>query len=323
MNIGKATVTLIAIILATSFLSSCGKPHEDVTVRVVGLNGPTGMGLAYMNSQSDEGKTTYRYDISYASAPDAITGELIGGSIDIAAVPVNLAAVLYNKTQGEILTCAVNTLGVLSIIAGPGTEVDSFSSLAGRTIVTAGQGSTPEYIINYLLEANGIAGQVDIEFVSEHAECLTQLLQGKADLIMVPEPFVTNVLNKVEGSHVLFDLTEEWAKVSDTELVQGVLAVRKAFAAEHPEIMKAFLEEYAESVNYTNEHPKEASEIIAGYGIVASAPLAGQAIPRCNICCLTGADCRGAMDAMLEVLFSADPKAIGGALPEDDIYYIP
>ena len=292
----------------------------SVTVNVAAMNGPTGMGMAYLNSWSDAGKTGYKYTVTYSSAPDDVTGGLISGNVDIAAVPVNLASVLYNKTEGEILTCAVNTLGVLYML----TLDDSVSSLAdleGKTVVCSGQGSTPEYILNYILEKNGLTGKVAVEYVAEHAECVTRLSEGTADIIMVPEPFVTNAMSKVEGARVCVNITDEWNRVASANLVQGVLVVRKAFAAEHPEIVKTFLEEYKMSVDQANAYPADVAQYIEQYGIVASAAVAEKALPNCNIVCYTGDEMQYMVGNMLQVLFDANPASVGGKIPADDIYY--
>lgn len=295
--------------------------ESSVPVNITALNGPTGMGLAYLNKQSDLGNTKYKYTVSYASAPDEITGQLISGSIDIAAVPVNLAGVLYNKTEGEILTCAANTLGVLYIVE-KGESVKSISDLAGKTIIASGQGSTPEYILNYLLEKNNLSGLVNTEYVSEHDEAVSALASGKADLIMIPEPKVTAALTQIEGSRIALDLTGEWSEIAPCELVQGVLVVRKAFADEHPEIMNEFLNNYKKSVEFTLENPAEASEIIAEYGIIPKPQLALKALPNCHIICLDGNDMKNIILPMLQILFDANPKSIGGKMPDENIFYM-
>ena len=296
--------------------------QQDTTVpvNVAALNGPTGMGMANLNKWSDEGSTAYKYTVTYSSAPDDVTGGLINGSIDIAAVPVNLASVLYNKTGGEVLTAAVNTLGVLYMVSKD-ESIASMADLEGKKIASAGQGSTPEYVLNYLLEKNGLTDKVTVEYKSEHAECLTALTEDAADVIMIPEPFVTNAMAKVEGARVCINITQEWNAVSDASLVQGVLVVRKAFATEHPEIVKAFLDEYKKSVDQTNADPAGTAAIIEEYGIVAAAAVAEKAIPNCNIVCFTGEEMAHMMGNMLQVLFDANPQSVGGTLPADDIYF--
>lgn len=311
-----AAMALLMLLLCTA----CA-PKEKLTVNVAALKGPTGIGMAQLSSLAEEGKTEYAYNITYAGSPDEVTGSLISGELDIAAVPVNLAAVLFNKTEGQILTAAVNTLGVLYIVEN-GDSVQSTDDLAGKKILAAGQGSTPEYILNYILDKNGLSGSVEVEYASEHAEVVTKLASGEAEMIAVPEPFVTTALSKVEGARIALDLTAEWEKVSDASLVQGCLVVRKAFADEHPEVLKSFLEEYAASASFAVSSPAEAGVLVEKYGIMASAALAEKAIPNCNIVCITGDEMKDMMSEMLGVLFDADPKSVGGTLPDDSMYYL-
>ena len=226
----KTIAIILTLLLGISLLAGCGKKEEEpqpstqeqkaaqdtsVDIHVTALKGPTGMGMAYLNQQSDDGNTAYKYTINYAGAPDEVVGGLISGEIDIAAVPVNLAATLFNKTNGEVLTAAVNTLGVIYIVEN-GETVQSMADLAGKKIVASGQGSTPEYALNYLLEKNGLTGQVEVEYVSEHDEAVSALVAGKADLVMIPEPKVTAALSQLETARVAISLTDEWDKARDT-----------------------------------------------------------------------------------------------------------
>ena len=333
----KTIAIILSLLLGISLLGACGKKEEEpqpqpstqeeapvqdtsVEINVTALKGPTGMGMAYLNAQSDDGNTAYKYDISYAAAPDEVVGGLVSGEIDIAAVPVNLAATLFNKTKGEVLTAAVNTLGVIYIVEN-GESVQSMADLAGKKIVASGQGSTPEYALNYLLEKNGLTGQVEVEYVSEHDEAVSALVSGKADLVMIPEPKVTAALSQLESARVAISLTDEWDKVSDTQMITGVLVVQKAFAEAHPEILKAFLEEYEESVEFTDENPEEASQLIEKYGIIPKAAVALKALPNCNIVYIEGKQMKEAVTAMLTTLYDANPASVGGSLPGEDMFY--
>ncbi len=316
----KALISILVLALLVLPLSACSGP-EDTPISAAAMNGPTGMGMAYINSQAIDGSLDYPLSITFAGSPDQISGGLISGDIQIAAVPVNLASVLYNKTEGQVLTAAVNTLGVLYVVEN-GESIHSIADLAGKKVLAAGQGSTPEYIVNYLLEQHGLEGQVEIEYAAEHAEAVTQMAAGNTDVIIIPEPFVTTALSKVEGARIALDITEEWSRVSDAQLVQGCLVVRKDFAQAHPKAVEAFLEDYAASAAYAVEHPAEAAALIESYGIMASAQLAEKAIPNCNIVCITGADMQAMVSGMLSVLYSADAASVGGALPGEDMYYM-
>lgn len=294
---------------------------SGVKIRVAAMNGPTGMGMARLADQAKNNMLPYECDVTFSGSPDDVRAGLLSGELDIAAVPVNMAAALYNKTGGEILTLAANTLGVLYIVE-KGDSVQSMADLAGKKILAAGQGSTPEYVINYLLEKNGLTGSVEVEYVSEHAEAVTQLAAGNADLILVPEPFVTTALSKVEGARVALDLTQEWAKVSDADMVMGCLVVNKAFAEANPQALRHFMTQYAGSADYCTSHPAEAAVFIEEFGIMGSAALAEKAIPNCNIVCVTGQEMVDMVTGMLTVLFDADPKSVGGSLPGEEMFYL-
>ena len=294
---------------------------SGVKIRVAAMNGPTGMGMARLADQVRNDMLPYECDVTFSGSPDDVRAGLLSGELDIAAVPVNMAAALYNKTGGEILTLAANTLGVLYIVE-KGDTVQSMADLAGKKILAAGQGSTPEYVINYLLEKNGLTDSVEVEYVSEHAEAVTQMAAGNADLILVPEPFVTTALSKVEGARVALDLTQEWAKVSDADMVMGCLVVSKAFAEADPQALRHFMTQYAVSADYCTSHPAEAAVFIEEFGIMGSAALAEKAIPNCNIVCVTGQEMVDMVTGMLAVLFDADPKSVGGTLPGEEMFWL-
>ena len=294
---------------------------SGVKIRVAAMNGPTGMGMARLADKVRNDMLPYECDVTFSGSPDDVRAGLLSGELDIAAVPVNMAAALYNKTGGEILTLAANTLGVLYIVE-KGDTVQSMADLAGKKILAAGQGSTPEYVINYLLEKNGLTDSVEVEYVSEHAEAVTQMAAGSADLILVPEPFVTTALSKVEGARVALDLTQEWAKVSDADMVMGCLVVSKAFAEADPQALRHFMTQYAVSADYCTSHPAEAAVFIEEFGIMGSAALAEKAIPNCNIVCVTGREMVDMVTGMLAVLFDADPKSVGGSLPGEEMFWL-
>ena len=293
---------------------------ETTAVRIGALKGPTSMGMAQMLKDAADGNSNYQFTI--AGAPDEITALLVKGELDVAAVPSNLASVLYNNTNGGVKVAMINTLGILYVVEA-GDTVNSVADLKGRTIYSSGKGATPEYSVDYILSQNGIDPETDVtvEFKSEHTELAAALQSGTADLAVLPEPFVTTVLAGNDNLRVALNLNEEWDKVSDgSGMVTGVLVVRSEFAEQHPDELTALLEAYEQSVNFVNENPAEAAAIIEQNGI-AKAAVAEQAIPKCNIVFISGNEMRTKVEGFLEILFDMNPKAVGGALPGDDFYY--
>lgn len=298
---------------------------EKEKLSIVALKGPTGMGMVQLMQADEQGQTAVDYTATLAATPDEISGKLITGEADIAAAPINLAAALYNKTEGKVKIIAVNTLGVLYILEN-GNTIHSVADLANAKLYATGQGATPEFVLNYLLEKNGIQGKVEMSYMAEHAELAALLASGvgEVNVAMLPEPNVTMSLMKNKDLRIALDISEEWNKVSGgIPLVQGCIVARAEVVEQQPETVAAFLEEYAASTAFTNEKTDEAAALIEAYGILPSAAAAKAAIPNCNIVCITGADMKASAQNMLQVLFDADPKSVGGKLPGDDFYYVP
>lgn len=297
------------------------EPVEKINIRIGALKGPTALGMLKLMEDAKAQTTKNNYTFTLAGAPDEISGKLISGELDMAAIPANLAAVLFNKTEGKILMSAVNTLGVLYML-DTGDSLQSMQDVAGKTIYATGQGSTPEFALNYLLKAHGLEPGKDVEVIykSEHAEVAALMAEGKVAYALLPEPFVTTVLNK-GGARVALDLTEEWQKVGEegSNLVMGAFAVRKEFYEKNPQAVKDFLAEYKISVAYTNEHVDEAAALSGKYEIIAEA-VAKKAIPACNIVYVDGDEMKTMTEAFLKVLFEADAKSVGGKLPTAEFY---
>lgn len=318
-NLMKRIVTMITaavMLFSLAAFAACSKKQDDTEIRIAALKGPTGMGMVKLAD-----KQNYpNYTVSIEASPDALNPRIISGEVDVAAVPVNLASVLYNKLDGDISVLAVSTLGVLYVVEA-GSEMNSVADLAGKTVYATGQGATPEYILNYLLDKNGVAGSVEVNYVGEHAALATMLADGSAEIGMLPEPNVTSTLAGNDNLCIALNLTEEWNKVCSTELVQGVVIARKSFVNEHPEAIEQFLREYEKSSAFVNENIDEAAKLIVDVGILGNVEIAKKAIPNCNISFSKGEAMHKAVEGMLAVLFEANPKSIGGKLPDKDFYY--
>ncbi|MCI6116889.1 MAG: ABC transporter substrate-binding protein [Clostridium sp.] len=318
-NLMKRIVTMITaavMLFSLAAFAACSKKQDDTEIRIAALKGPTGMGMVKLAD-----KQNYpNYTVSIEASPNALNPRIISGEVDVAAVPVNLASVLYNKLDGDISVLAVSTLGVLYVVEA-GSEVNSVADLAGKTVYATGQGATPEYILNYLLDKNGVAGSVEVNYVGEHAALATMLADGSAEIGMLPEPNVTSTLAGNDNMRIALNLTEEWNKVCSTELVQGVVIARKSFVNEHPEAIEQFLREYEKSSAFVNENIDEAAKLIVDVGILGNVEIAKKAIPNCNISFSKGEAMHKAVEGMLAVLFEANPKSIGGKLPDKDFYY--
>ncbi|WP_457945264.1 ABC transporter substrate-binding protein [Caproiciproducens sp. LBM24188] len=308
---------------SSSTAPASSTPAEKTKIRLATLKGPTGLGMLKLMSDNDAKTAANDYTVTLVGSPDEIVSKISTGEVDVAAVPTNLAATLYNKTNGKVQLAAVNTLGVLSLLTSE-DDVKSIKDLKGKTIYSSGQGSIPEYAINYILKQNGleVGKDVTVKYVTEHAELATQIISGKASLAVLPEPYVTQVMVKNPKIKIALNLTEEWNKVAGEKsvLTMGCLIVQKAFAEKNKDAFNAFLEEYKASASYTNSSAADAAALSEKYGIMPKA-IAQKAIPNCNIVYMDGAEMKSKIPDFLNVLFQANPKSVGGKLPGDDFYY--
>ena len=299
---------------------------ESAGIRIAGLKGPTTMGLVNLIAQAEAGQTAQDYAFTMFGAADELVPLLVKGELDAAAIPANLAATLYQKTGGALEVACINTLGVLYVVE-LGNNIQSVEDLKGATIVTTGKGTTPEYVLRYVLSQNGIDPDKDvtIEYLSEATEVAVRLTTPTTDsstiVAMLPQPFVTSVVAQSEGGvRVALDMNEEWQKVAGSRLVTGVTVVRKEFAEANPDVMAQLMTDYAASVESVTADLSGTAALCEQYGVVAKAALAEKALPNCNIVFETGDEMKTDLTAYLQVLYDADPASVGGALPGEDFY---
>lgn len=318
----KLMVWALALGLTWELFTGCGQ-SESANIRIGSLKGPTSMGILFLMERAKNGELPDSYEFHMATGADELLLLMAQGDLDIALVPANVAAVLYQRTEGGVVVVDVNTLGVLYVV----TESDgirSVADLAGKTIYLTGMGTTPEASLRYLLQQNGLTeNDYTLEFKSEATEVATVLAEVPEAIGLLPQPFVTAALLQNQGLKVALDLNEEWNKIQGeggSGMVTGVTIVRRAFLEEHPEAVESFIREHSDSVAAINADPDTGAALAVEQGIVAKEPIARQAIPECNIVCITGQEMRTSLSGYLEVLAGFDITMIGGRMPGDDFY---
>lgn len=318
---------LLAVVLmsagcSTKQVEEEPKPEPQM-VKIAALSGPTGMGMAEMITEGVDLGEQVTADWTIATAPDQVTASIINGDYQIAAVPTNLAATLYNKTEGKVILGAVNTLGTLSIVADQSENIHSMADLKGKTIYATGQGSTPEYVLNYLLDKNGLTPGTDvtIEWLGEHSEAAAKLASGEGSIAMLPQPFATATLAKNQNLTVAVDMTDAWEQATDgTKLEMGCVVVNKEWAEKNPTVVKKFMEAYKTSVETVNVADERAANDVVEAGIMDNQQMAQKAIPNCSIVFITPSEAKSDLQKYFDVLASFEPKSVGGKVPGEDFY---
>lgn len=294
-------------------------------VRVGSLKGPTSIGLLYLMDQAEQGEAVNNYEFTMTAAADELLPSMLSGDLDIVLIPANVASVLYNKAEGDASVIDINTLGVLYMVSG-NDKIRNMEDLKGQTVYMTGKGTTPDYVMQYLIKENGLtAADIALEYKSEATEVAAVLAETPDAVGVLPQPFVTAACAQNEKLSVVMDLTEQWAAVQGeggSSLVTGVTVVRKGFLDQYPEAVEQFMEEHAVSAAYANEHVEETAGLAAAAGIIEKAEVAARAIPECNITYIDGEEMKTALSGYLAVLWEQNPESVGGGLPGEDFYYI-
>lgn len=328
----KKSITLLMsliLVISTLFTVGCSKesnsngqaPQETKKekVKIAALKGPTGMGMVKIMEENKDS-----YDISLFDSPDQIISKIVNGEVDGAAVPSNLAPILYNKTKGGVQLVGVNTLGVLYIVEN-GNTIKDIKDLKGKTIYSSGKGGTPEFVLNYILKKNGLEPDKDvkIEYKMQHSDLAAAVASKQANIAVLPEPFVTTTKMKDADLQIPIDLTKEWEKASEGKgkLVMGTLVFRKDFIDKRGKDLEEFLSRYKNSVDFVNKNKEEAGKLIEKQGIMPKAKIAEMAIPKCNIVFINAKDGKESLNNFYTILKQNDPKSIGGKMPDENFYY--
>ncbi|MDC7288358.1 ABC transporter substrate-binding protein [Blautia schinkii] len=318
----KKMIVLIAAAMSAALLAGgVVTVSAQAQVRVGSMKGPTSMGLVhFMDEAEKDADESYTFEM--VTAADELTAKFTTGEMDIVLVPANMASILYNKTKGNIQVIDINTLGVLYMVTAD-DSISSVADLKGKTVYSTGKGQTPEYVLNFLLESNGISkDEVTVEYKSEATEVVSTLAQDENAIGILPQPFATVACKQNEKLKEVCDLTQEWDKTGKGTLVTGVTIAKKDYIEANPEVIEDFLDQHESSIEFAAENTAEAAELIAAAGIVEKAPIAEAALPKCNVKYLDGEEMKTALSGYLEVLFNQNSESVGGSLPEDDFYYM-
>jgi NitT/TauT family transport system substrate-binding protein len=324
-NIKTAAAALSLFVFVISGIAAMPVQEQDLlTVKAGSFKGPLGVTMAGLidDSSSVTGPQGYQVSYTFYNSPSELVPKIVSGEVDIAALPSNLAAKLYNSGV-DYRYAAVNVWGVLYLLS-TNTEIRGWDDLAGKTVYSIGKGTTPDLLFRYLLEEHGIDPESEITIDYTHDQIgLSQLMTaGKVETAVLPEPFVSKVLSGNEKSTIVLDFQKEWGDVRDTrpQYPQSGVVVRGEFADNNPKALADFLMRYEESIKWVNDEVKDAALVVEKMNIGLKAEEAEAAIPRSNLSFAEADAVQKEVEDFLSFLLKFAPKSVGGKIPDDGFY---
>lgn len=312
------------LLLLPGIVSGLGHVEDREVIVVESLRGPTGLGIAKLAGDNPILPGELDVEYRFSSAPDVTVSNVLSGEAEIAALPTNVAARLY-AAGAPYRVLAVNTLGVLYVVS-TNPVIEDLGDLGGRELLVGGRGANPDIILQALLQGRGMDPDEDlaIRYIN-HTEAAQLILSDRAESALLPEPFVTRVLQQNPKARVAVNIQEEWQRQlgSGATIGLGCLVIHERLVEEEPAFVAAFLSEYLASIEWVRGNPELAGSVVEALGIGFSAEEAQAAIPRANLVGLVGADAYEALDSYFRALYAFDPASLGGSLPGRDLFVMP
>lgn len=311
----------LLLLLGLFLIPTFGVAESTVKIRVASLAGNVGLAMIKM---MDEATTSGSPSFEVFKAPDLAVAKLVAGEADIAGLPTSTAAVMYNKGV-DIQIVAIIGWGVMYVVSNDKT-IKKWSDLKGKEIYVSAKGAISDILLRYLINKNGLNPEQDvrIQYIDSSVELGQLIASGKVTLAAMPEPWVTEVLEKNPKLSVVLDYQKEWQRVEKqgTTYPQTCIVVRKQFAKEHPVVLQNFLKRLDESIKWVNHNPKAAGVLAEKYVQISSLAVE-KGLVRTNLKYVDAFKVQAEIGRFLQRLMEYAPESVGGKIPNEGFYYQP
>ncbi len=320
-------VTLTIALLAFIFVgcsnqnNSSDESPDIVEISTIFPSGPSAISMAKMSKENLNLSDNIKVNYEVIKSTDLLSSKILSEEADLAVIPTTLASKLNSKNIPYKLAASV-VWGVLYIASNE--DISSWQDLKGEEISLIGRGLTPDIMLRYLLNKNGIDPEKDVKlnYLSGPQELAQAMIAGKTNVSVMPEPLLTVVLMKNNSIKAAIDLQEEWEEFSSTNssYPQTSLVVKNDLYNNHPDVVNQFLKTYEDAINWTNNNPKQAAIYAEELGIGLKSNIVEKAIPRSNIKFVTAKNAKPNIEDFLKILNNFSPESIGGKLPNAEFY---
>lgn len=329
----KKKISLLLIMMLSIFiLIGCGsnnitketstmKATETKNISFVTPDGLTAIAVSKLIKEKPEIKNGYNINYTIEQSSDSLVTSVMKNEPDVAIVPSNVAATVYNKNKEYKIA---GTIGFGSFYIGTTNGNQTLQDLKGKEVYNIGRGLTPDIIARTILKDKGIDVDKDINFsyVNTVNELAPIILSGKTQYAVIPEPALSTVQSKNEKFNIMLDLNEEWKKINNSQYgyPQSTLIVKKELYNSDKEFVETLLANVKDATQWIYNNKETVGTYCEEIGVSAPKPIVIKSIDRSNIKYVDIKDSIKEYKTYFEKLNSFDPKTIGGSIPDDEIF---
>lgn len=308
-------------VLPTTGFSAKAKNKDPQNIKIYYPDGIPALAIAKMAKEKPTLDNNLTMDYEVQNTPDALIAKVVSGEADIAIVPSNVTAQVYNNNLSYKLAA---TAGWGSLYMVSTQEIKNYNYIVGRRILNIGQGLTPDIVFRYILSKNRININKDIRvtYLNSATELAPAFIAGRAKIAIMPEPMLSTVLTKKSDAKVYMDLNKEWMKIngSTNGYPQSSLIIKKDLIENHRDFVDKFLEAFKDSIAWGNKNPDKLGEYAEKLSLSMNKAIVQKSIGRANMRYVYIKDCYKDYQSYFKVLLDFAPKSIGGKLPDEGIY---
>lgn len=306
----KKNLLMLFILLSLSVFAE--------TIKVVTPDGLPALSLVNMMDTKKIDNIQLNYKVEKMS--DSLIVDMLKREGDIAIVPSNFSAQLYNKKLGYKI---LGTIGWGSFYVVSRDNINSLEELKGKEVYTFGKGLTPDLIFQSILEKKGInKNSIKINYLSSGNEVASLYLGKKVDTIVIPEPMLSKVLSKSPTSTIVANLNDEWKNITNSDLgyPQSTLVIKEEIYETNPKFVKEFINKLTESISKLYKNSGETVENVKRNSLSIDTSVLNKVLTRANIFYTPIIDCKEEYNNYFKILELTNKKVIGGKLPDEEIF---
>lgn len=324
------SVLIVSLLVSVFCFTGCNPEKNTDTINIVMPDGAPALSMAKLLQDKPviDGLSTNYEIVAGKNNTEIITAKMQNGEADVAIMPTNAAAILYNK-GAKIQIVTANVFGLIYMVGKQ--DVTDLKDLKGKVVYSIGRGGTPELTFKYILDKAGIKyvdsdtaieDKVALFYVNDGSELIPLLKKGDAMFGILGEPAATMACAKADCK-VLFDMQQLWNTASGTTggYPQASLVIRKNLIDSNPNFVKELIAKLTESADWIGENADKIGGIMTENGSVLGMSYTQPVIERCNIRVEKANDIKADVNTYLNVLYDFNKETVGGAMPDDNFYY--